>query len=165
VGETVNVAILDRDDVLYLDQMAGPSSLQTHLWAGRRLAVHATSNGKVLLAHASSDHVDRVTATPLPALTERTITDAARLRKELEEVRTLGYAVAIDELEAGLTAVAAPIYGADGVVIASVSVSGPTFRLPDDRLPEVIAQVMEAAVKISARMGHHKSDSDRALTR
>ena len=89
----------------------------------------------------------------LPAYTSLTITKRGELRKELERVREQGYAVAVGELEIGLTAVAAPIHNAHGDAIASMSVSGPTFRLDDARLPEVIGLLVEAATEVSHRLG------------
>ncbi|MGJ6963754.1 IclR family transcriptional regulator [Streptosporangium sp. G11] len=164
VGETVNVAILDRDEALYVDQMAGPSALQAYNWAGRRVALHATSNGKVLLAHASAERFEQLAAGPLRPFTGLTVTDAALLREELDAVRTRGYATAADELEVGLTAVAAPIFNVEGVVVASMSVSGPTFRLPSERLPRVAEQVMAAAGEVSSRLGWHGNEDRKALT-
>ncbi|WP_433257016.1 IclR family transcriptional regulator [Streptosporangium sp. CA-135522] len=164
VGETVNIAILDRDAVLYVDQMAGPSALQTYNWAGRRVAAHATSNGKVLLAHAPVERLEKLAAGPLESFTERTVTDAQRLGEELDDVRGCGYAIAADELEIGLTAVAAPIWNVEGTVVASMSVSGPTFRLPAERLPGVAEQVVAAAKQVSSRLGWHGNENGRALT-
>src|SRR5947207_3147139 len=69
---------------------------------------------------------------PLPRFTDNTIGSLAELQEQLDLVRSRGYATAVDELERGLTAVAAPIFGIDGHVVASVSASGPTFRLPAD---------------------------------
>lgn len=154
VGETVNVAVLVGREALYIDQRAGPSALQHHNWVGQRIPLHATSNGKVLLAHAPGNLVEAVTAGPLRRFTARTITDGVRLRAVLAQVRERGYATAVDELEDGLTAVAAPIRGADGAVIGSVSVSGPTFRMPEANLSAVAEQVMIAARQISQRMGY-----------
>ncbi|MBX6383350.1 MAG: IclR family transcriptional regulator [Microbispora sp.] len=153
VGETVNVAVLAGREALYVDQVAGPSALQLHNWVGQRIPLHATSNGKVLLAHAPAALCDEVIAAGLPALAARTVTDPRRLREELAEVRRRGYATAVDELEDGLTAVAAPILGADGSVIASLSASGPTFRMPETAIASVAKQVMAAADEVSARMG------------
>ena len=164
VGETVNVAILDRDEALYVDQMAGPSALQAYNWVGRRVALHATSNGKVLLAHAPAGRLEELAAGPLRPFTERTVTDVRRLGEELDGVRARGYATAVDELEMGLTAVAAPVFNVEGVVVASMSVSGPTFRLPAERLPEVAGQVMAAAEQISSRLGWHGNENGRPLT-
>lgn len=163
IGETVNIVILSGSETLYLDQVAGPSALQIHNWIGRRNPVHATANGRVLLAHATPAEAEAVLAairTPsggLRALTPHTVTDGAALLRSLEAVRSDGYATAIDELEVGLTAVAAPVRGVDGSVIASVSVSGPSFRLDRSRIPAVARATLEAAAAISARMGFLES--------
>ncbi|MEN3540914.1 IclR family transcriptional regulator [Microbispora sp. ZYX-F-249] len=153
VGETVNVAVLSGREALYVDQVAGPSALQLHNWVGQRIPLHATSNGKVLLAYAPAALCDEVVAAGLPGLATRTVTDPGLLRAELAEVRRRGYAAAVDELEDGLSAVAAPVRGADGSVVASLSASGPTFRMPEKAIPAVAEQVMTAADEVSARMG------------
>jgi DNA-binding IclR family transcriptional regulator len=151
-GETVNIAVLSDRSALYLDQVAGQSSLQSHNWVGQHIPLHATSNGKVLLAGLSSAELDN-RLPRLPAYTSATVTSKARLRKELAEVREQGYAVAVDELEVGLTAIAAPIFNAHGDVIASLSVSGPTFRLHEARVKELVPVVQDAAEEISRRLG------------
>jgi DNA-binding IclR family transcriptional regulator len=153
VGETVNIAVISGHEALYLDQVAGPSAIQLHHWAGQRIPLHATSNGKVLLAHADAGPVADVIGLGLRAYTEHTVTDPAALRQELSQVRERGYAIAVDEFEVGLTAVAAPVRAADGTVVASLSASGPTFRLPADRLPVVADQVVAAADRVSQRLG------------
>lgn len=151
-GETVNIAVLSESSALYLDQVAGSSALQSHNWVGQHIPLHATSNGKVLLSGLAVDRLDEVLH-GLPAYTELTITRRSALRSELDTVREQGYAVAVDELEIGLTAVAAPIRNAHGDVIASLSVSGPTFRLGTVKLDEVVPQLSEAAEEISHRLG------------
>jgi len=88
----------------------------------------------------------------MPAYTEATITTRAALRRELEQVRQRGYATAVDELELGLTALAAPIRNAHGDVIASMSVSGPTFRLKQ-ATDELASLVCAAAAEVSLRLG------------
>ena len=128
-GETVNLATLSGNSALYLDQVAGPSALQPHNWVGQHIPLHATSNGKVLMAWMPDAELKDLLGR-LPAFTGLTITSKPTLRKQLEEVREQGYAVAVDELEVGLTAIAAPVRNAHGDVICSMSVSGPTFRLP-----------------------------------
>ncbi|WP_182904185.1 IclR family transcriptional regulator [Microbispora sp. H10830] len=158
VGETVNVAVLADREALYVDQVAGPSALQLHHWVGRRIPLHATSNGKVLLAHAPAALCEEVIAAGLPVLAVRTVADPGRLRAELAEVRLRGYATAVDELEDGLSAVAAPVLGVDGSVIASLSASGPTFRMPETAIAAVAEQVMAAAREVSARMGWFGSE-------
>lgn len=159
VDETINVVIMSGREALYLDQIAGSSALQIHNWIGRRNPLHATANGRVLLGHLPEPERDAIIAAALgadgrlPQLTEHTVVEVAALRTELEQVRVRGHAVVSDELEVGLTAVAAPIRGSAGDVIASLSASGPTFRIAH-RLPEIVAAVGAAADEVSQRMGY-----------
>lgn len=151
-GETVNVSVLSESSALYLDQVAGSSALQPHNWVGQHIPLHATSNGKVLLSGLDDDRVSDILGT-LSRYTAATITKKARLREELAVVREQGYAVAVDELEEGLSAVAAPIRNAHGDVVASMSVSGPTFRLSEERVEDVVRLLVEAAAEVSHRLG------------
>ena len=153
VGETVNLAILSGRDALYLDQVAGPAALSPHNWAGQRIPLHATSDGKVLLAYLTEAELTACLAPPLARFTDRTITDLAEFGELLAEVRRRGFATAVEELEAGLTAIAAPVRNAEGNVIASVSASGPSFRIPAERIPALAAAVGRAAAEVSHRLG------------
>src|ERR1700689_3370506 len=153
VGETVNLAILADRDALYLDQVAGPAALSPHNWAGQRIPLHATSDGKVLLAYLPAAQVGDCLIAPLPRFTEHTITEVAEFPRVLAEVRQRGYATAVEELEAGLTAVAAPGRNAEGRVVASVSASGPSFRIPADRIPVLAGPARRAAAEVSRRLG------------
>ena len=151
-GETVNITVRSEESALYLDQVAGSSALQSHNWVGQRIPLHATSNGKVLLSELSEHDFDE--ALPhLPRFTEHTITVRERLRAELDGVRRVGYALAVDELEVGLTAAAAPIRSAHGDIVASMSISGPTFRLTRQRLEETVPMLVAAALEVSHRLG------------
>ncbi len=151
-GETVNVAVLADRAALYLDQVAGSSALQSHNWVGQHIPLHATANGKVLLLDLDDDRQGEMLGR-LQAYTDTTITTRDKLRKELAQIREQGYAVAVDELEVGLAAIAAPIHNAHGDVIASMSVSGPTFRLTEERIDEIIPPLVEAAAEVSHRLG------------
>ena len=151
-GETVNITVRSEESALYLDQVAGNSALQSHNWVGQRIPLHATSIGKILLSELPDDEL----AEALPDLTKftsRTITSRPKFLAELEEVRRLGYALAVDELEEGLTAVAAPIRSHHGDIIASMSISGPSFRLDRARLDETGPMVVAAALEVSHRLG------------
>jgi DNA-binding IclR family transcriptional regulator len=151
-GETVNVSVLADRSALYLDQVAGSSALQSHNWVGQHIPLHATANGKVLLLALDEDQQVEMLGR-MQAYTDSTITTRDRLRKELAQVRERGYAVAVDELEVGLAAIAAPIHNAHGDVIASMSVSGPTFRLTEERIGEISPPLVEAAAEVSHRLG------------
>ena len=151
-GETVNIAVRSETSALYLDQVAGSSALQPHNWVGQHIPLHATSNGKILLSELDDARLQDV-LDKLPSYTHRTITKKAPLISELAEVRERGYAVAIDELEQGLTAVAAPIRNAHGDIIASMSVSGASFRLQGESLETALKELVAAAGEVSFRLG------------
>ena len=138
--------------------MAGTSALQSYNWVGQRIPLHATSNGKVLLCELDDGQARALVGT-LVALTGATLTTWRALRRELDAVRRQGYAMAVDEYEEGLTALAAPVRNAHGEITASVSVSGPTFRLDEDGVNAVRAKLLPAAAEISARLGWRLADA------
>lgn len=150
--DTVNLVILDGGAALYLDQIAGGSTLSSYNWVGQRIPLHATSNGKALLCELPAAKVRQLVGELTP-YTERTHTSLADLVAELAEVRARGFAIARDELDVGLTALAAPIRNAHGEIVASVSVSGPTFRMSEDHVRALAPRVRSAASAISGRLG------------
>jgi DNA-binding IclR family transcriptional regulator len=152
-GETANLAVLSDGAVLYLDQAAGSTAVQLHNWVGQRVPVHATANGRVLLADLTDDQVVTLVGEDLPTFTPATLSTAEALVGALVRVRHEGFAVVVDELEIGLTAVAAPIRSLRGDVVASVSVSGPSFRMTAGGTEEAVAEVRAAAAEISRRLG------------
>lgn len=155
VGETVNLAVLDGNESVNLEQSVPRGRLvANHGWVGRRTPVHATSTGKILLAWLGSDSMTDLLANPLEVYTPNTITDVVTLQAELDSVREAGYAVGHEEYEVGLNAVAAPIRDHNGQVIAALSVSGPSYRLPAENLEEVAKEVVGTAQAISAELGH-----------
>lgn len=154
VGETVNTAVLDEDAAVNIMQARGTAAVTAQDWLGRRTALHATSSGKVFLAHMTPARREEHLSRTLRRFTEHTVTDAALLRSELERVPEQGYAATREELELGLVAVAAPVRAHDGAVIAAVSVSGPVFRMTPERLPWVGARTAAAAGELSRRMGY-----------
>jgi DNA-binding IclR family transcriptional regulator len=151
--ETVNLGVLDGSSVVYVDQVAGTRAIVSVSWVGRRTPFHCTSNGKVLAAWAEDPVVEKLLATPLERLTPHTVADPSQLRGQLVEVRARGYAQTVEELEEGLNAVAAPVRGADGEVIAAISVAGPAFRMRPAELPRIARLTIEAASNISRRLG------------
>jgi len=153
VGETVNVARLEGDAAINVDQVLGGATVATQNWVGQRTPLHATSSGKVLLAFADTGEQARFLARPLEVFTPATITDRRTLEAELARIAVDGWAATREELELGLNAIAAPIRGRDGSVIAAVSVSGPSYRLGSDRFGAVAAAVVSAGAEISRRLG------------
>jgi DNA-binding IclR family transcriptional regulator len=97
---------------------------------------------------------DRLLARPLERLSPHTIVDPVALVAQLGEIRIRGYAQTLEELEEGLNAVAAPVRGSDGDVVAALSVSGPAFRMRAVDLPRIARLTMEAAGAVSRRLGY-----------
>jgi IclR family acetate operon transcriptional repressor len=151
--ETVNLAVLGGHEVVNIDQVAGSHAVVNVNWVGKRTPLHCTSNGKILLAHLPQGERERVLAGPLARRTSRTIVDPELLRTQLHEARARGYAYTVEELEVGLNAVAAPVRGPGGEVIAAVSAAGPAYRVTAARIPKLARAVVEAAAEISRRMG------------
>ncbi|MET0930201.1 MAG: IclR family transcriptional regulator [Aeromicrobium sp.] len=153
-GEAVNIATLNNGGALYLDQITATAAIQGNNWVGQWLPLHATSNGKVLLAGLTDDQVRAEVGADLAGYTPATVTDVDQLVAEVREVRERGYVVVIDELEMGLTAVAAPIRDVHGDVVATLSVSGPTFRFTGEKVEAAIERTVAAAADASRRLGH-----------
>lgn len=160
-AETVNLAILDGFHVVYVDQVTPVQTVVMASWVGRRSPVHASSSGKVLMAFGEPKASKALLRRRLEPLTERTITDPARLRSLLEAVRSRGYASSSGELEEHLVSVAAPVL-VDGTAVAAVSVSGPEYRLPARDHPRLGRLVMEAGAAVGHRIAGRASWLDAA---
>lgn len=155
--ETVNLSVPTPLGVDHLAQVDGSHFLGAGQWVGRRVDYHCTANGKVFLAFGAAE----LPAGGLARLTDDTVVDRAALERQLETVRREGVATAIDELEAGLSAIAAPVRGPTGDVIAALSISGPTLRLTGARLAELAPVLRDEADALSERLGT-SNQGDRA---
>jgi DNA-binding IclR family transcriptional regulator len=151
--ETVNIAILDSDRAVNISQVRGPAALSTHNWVGQGTPLHATSSGKVLLAHAADAVRKDVLSRDFQRFTAATITDPEVLQQHLDLIVEQGWGATVEEYEVGLNAVAAPVRDAAGDVVAALSVSGPTFRMGEESFPRLARQVVEAADELSRRLG------------
>ncbi|MGH3082728.1 MAG: IclR family transcriptional regulator [Gaiellaceae bacterium] len=151
--ETVNLAVRRGEEAVNVLQVQTAHFVGMTDWTGRGAPLHATANGKILLAFG-----DGAPPVELPPLTRQTITDHAAFEAELARARSRGFATAVEELEVGLNAVAAPVFDAAGTCIAAVSVSGPAFRLPARKLTAVAPQCRASAQEISAALGHRVTD-------
>ena len=154
-SETVNLAVLDGHEVLYLDVMESPHTFRLVSQIGMRRPLHCTALGKAMLACVPPQESESV----LPSLTferftPRTVTDLARFRKELAKVRQQGFALDDEEAGLGSRCVAAPIFDQSEKVTAAISVSGPITRINRDRIQAFASAVKEGARSISARLGY-----------
>ena len=149
-GETANLIVARPGGTEAIAQVDGSHLLGATNWVGRLLGLHSTAAGKVLLAFGAATLPDG----ELDALTPATITDRERLTAELLTVRERGYATLADELEAGLSAVAAPVRERGGAVVAVLCVSGATLRLAPQRLTVLGRLTAEQADEISVKLGY-----------
>jgi DNA-binding IclR family transcriptional regulator len=149
-GETINVAVAGPGGVEHLAQVESRHYLGTSDWVGRRVPYHCSANGKVLLAFGAAGAAQGA----LEALTSRTITEPVLFQAELDTIRRDGFATAADELELGLSAVAAPVLEDSGRAVAALSVSGPTLRLSPRRVAELRPIVIKQARALAELLGH-----------
>ncbi len=155
--ETVNLSVPTPQGVDHLAQVDGRHFLGAGQWVGRRVDYHCTANGKVFLAFGAAE----LPPGRLARLTTDTIVSRATLEAELDRVRRDGYATAADELEDGLSAIAAPVHGPTGEVIAALSVSGPTLRLTGERVAELAPILVQEARALGERLAN-RSPGERA---
>lgn len=158
-GETVHLAVLDEMEVVYLEKLHGHHAIGLmSSRVGARLPAYCTGLGKALLAYANPEEVrNHFAQRGLHPFTSETITNITALMNHLEQVRSSGYALDRGEHEAEVRCVAAPIFDADGKVIAAISVSGPASRMdPIEANHALIERTLQAAQTISAKLGYRR---------
>ncbi|MFJ8545853.1 IclR family transcriptional regulator [Streptomyces sp. NPDC093586] len=155
IGETVNVAVMREHYAINLYQVRGPGAITAHNWVGQLTPLHATSSGKILLAHMpAEERAALLSEIRLNKVTPHTLTTKTRLEKNLAEARERGYSWTLEELEIGLHAMAAPVRDRDGKVVAALSASGPAYRLTEELMHELAPVLVKGADEISHRMGY-----------
>ncbi|MFI8191298.1 IclR family transcriptional regulator [Streptomyces sp. NPDC085946] len=148
--ENVQLAVRDGHEVVYVEWLSGRSAVGVHIRVGARWPLHATGVGLALLAHGGPGLQEEYCAAPLASFTPYTVTDPARLRRVLAEVRRTGVAVSDRQVTADALSVAAPVRGPDGAVAAAVSVVVPH---PGAQVPVLAPAVRLAARGVSRALG------------
>jgi len=155
VGESVNIAILDQIQVVYIEHIESSKSLRIFTHVGNRVPLHCTGVGKVFLAHMNDEELEKVlNGKDLPSYTKNTITDVSKLKHSFNIIRQEGIATDDEEMEIGVRCIASPIKNSNGSVIAAISVSGPSARLSTKRVQEIKPLVKSCALEISRAMGY-----------
>lgn len=148
-GETATISVPGEHEAVTVDHVQSPALVQSVARLGRPSVAHATAVGKVYLAHGGE-----LPAGPLAAFTPRTITDRAALAAEIEAVRRRGYAQAVGEREEELHAMAAPILGGRGELVAILGLQGPSARFRREEMARAAGPLLDHAAAISAKLGH-----------
>jgi IclR family acetate operon transcriptional repressor len=149
VGETANMAMLDGDMVIYVAQAPSRHTMRMFTEIGRRVALHCTGVGKILLSQMSDEKaLEILKRTGLAAQTSRTITNVDELLEELALIRDSGFAVDDGEQEVGVRCVAVLV--PHPTLMASLSISGPESRIPEDAVAGIAQVLKQAAADLSA---------------
>ncbi|HON72542.1 MAG TPA: IclR family transcriptional regulator [bacterium] len=155
-GETVELAILDGGEILYIDKIESPEPIRLVARIGSRYkTLHCTAVGKVFLAYMGEDFFkDYLARVGLPSFTEKTITDVEVLKAQLDEIRSRGYAFDDEEVRSGVRRIASPVFGSFKGLVAVIGIAGPTFRITVERKEELGEIVKRVAMGLSERFGY-----------
>ncbi len=161
--ETVHLAILDDDQVLYLDKVEGAHALRMPSRVGRHIPIYCASLGKAMLSCLDDHEVRKILRKQtVKPFTANTIKNGDQLLAELRLVRKRGFAVDNEEIEIGLRCVGAPIRDYTGCMVGAISVAAPSARLAEKRIPTIGRRVMVIAGEISEKLGYENNQTLKA---
>ena len=152
--EGVSVSVLDGVEAVIVLHKPSPNPVRYVNWIGRRLPLHCTSSGKVLLAGLAPEPRAAILDRSIQRYTANTVFSRADLLEELPVISSRGFAIALEEHERGTNSIAAPVCNHEGGVVGAISISGPAFRLPEDVLRGHMNPLLATAAHVSAELGH-----------
>jgi DNA-binding IclR family transcriptional regulator len=152
-GETVDLAVLDGDHVIYLEVVESPQRVKIAAAVGERLPVFCTATGKAFLAYLPSDRREDIISEGLPRFTGNTLISLEALYEDLSQTRERGFAISEQEYEDDINAVAAPILDGNDCPFAVIAIVGPAFRLCHERMLELGKLIREATDAIAHEVG------------
>ena len=154
-GETAHIGVMRDNEITSIVNVRSSRALHAPSEVGTRHAAHCSALGKAILAFGPMEDVERfLRDRTLEGFTRNTITSPSMFIREIESVRSNGYALDDEEREEGLRCIGAPVRDSTGEVIAAVSVAGPVFRITRDRIDALAGVVMGSAGQISASLGY-----------
>jgi DNA-binding IclR family transcriptional regulator len=152
-SETVDLAVLDDDHVIYLQVVESTQRVKLAAAMGQRLPAFCTATGKAFLANLPEKQVQKILSSGLTRYTENTQLVLADLQADLDETRRRGFAISEQEYEKDINAVAAPILAEDGYPVAAIAVAGPSYRLPHERMLVLGKAIKAVTVSIIREVG------------
>ena len=152
-GETVDLSVLDGSHVVYLEVIESPQRLKLAAAVGQRLPASFTASGKALMAYLPEEQIRNILNENLAGRTDPALRSIPEILEDLKRTAERGYAIAEQEYEEGINAVAAPILDTSKYPIASIAIVGPSFRLTADRLPALGESIQEMTKVISSEVG------------
>jgi IclR family KDG regulon transcriptional repressor len=155
VGESVNLAVLDSREVVYIECIESDQNLRTFTKLGNRVPLYATGVGKIFLANMRIEELSEyLESVELNLRTDNTIVDVKKLKEELAKILAHGYAIDNEEMELGIKCVACAIRNWEGQVVAAISVSGPSSRLNVARINDLVPLINSCSLEISRSLGY-----------
>jgi len=150
--ESSGLDVLDGRDIHFMDIVEAGQDVQVRNWTGESGPAHSLSAGLAILAHADDQTIDDYIEGGLTQVTSQTVSTGAELRERLAQVKSAGYAWVHEEFAEGINSVAAPVFGADGVV-AALRIHGPTYRFPNpEQTHDIGMLVAHAAAQLSEQL-------------
>ncbi|MFJ7678651.1 IclR family transcriptional regulator [Peribacillus sp. NPDC097198] len=154
-GQTTHLVILDGKEGVYIDKVEGPMAVILYSKIGKRIPLHCSAVGKALIAFKDPEEIKKILHEYVYLKqTELTITEESKFMRELQQVRSQGYAIDNQENEPGVRCIAAPIRNHENKVIAAISLSTLVGRINDSQLDIFIEQLKQAALELSEQMGN-----------
>ena len=153
-GETVNLAILDGTEAVFVDQVQCREMMRTIVKLGSRAPLHASGVGKAMFASLPDDQIDAILKVRgLPRITGNTITTPETMWASVRVIRQRGWSFDDEEHALGTRCVAAPIYDEHAETLGAISLAGPSSRLPDERIRQLGPLVAHTAEELTHRFG------------
>ncbi|HWR62508.1 MAG TPA: IclR family transcriptional regulator [Clostridia bacterium] len=155
--ETVNLVVMDDLYVIYLEKVESTRSMRISTMVGGRLPLYCTAVGKAIMANLSPEELNsKLDRMEFKKYTDKTLYDKNSIIGSFEKIRRAGYAEESEELEIGLSCVAAPIYNHFNIPFAAISLSGPTFRMNEGFRREIGLTLIRYTQEISVKLGYNK---------
>lgn len=147
--ETVDLGILDGEDIVFLDVLESPQRIRLAAAVGQRLPAFCTASGKAILALLPEENVRQILQGSMKSYTPNTPLSVEAILGGLRQARQLGFAISVEEFEDGINAVSAPIVNSEGVPVASIAIAGPSYRLTVEQMEAIGPSIAAATSEIS----------------
>lgn len=152
-GETANLSVRSGDNNMYLEKLESPFSMRISTSLGQTFPLYLTAMGKCILAYLPETEVDDILSrVRFVRYTQNSLMSAEAVKRDLMFVRERGYSVDNEERERGLICIAVPVFNRSDEVVASLSVSGPSPRMPENKLMEIQDTLKQEALRIRASL-------------
>jgi DNA-binding IclR family transcriptional regulator len=151
-GLTAHLALISQAELVLIDKISPPESEPLPTWIGKRLPIHCTATGKVLMAYMPEEQLEHHIQQGFIRYNENTIVSAARLKQELKKIRLTGLALDDEEETLGLRCIGAAVFDAEKKAVAAISVAGTTTEINEDTLKGLAPLIKATAEAISLSM-------------